>query len=205
MKIPLLCGLVGLAISFALPAFAQQKDTADPQIAEQIRMLAVKFDEAFNKHDPAAIAELYTEDGVNVFNGTAHGRQAIEKSYAQDFQSWQSNNHFTKIDRLIAVGNEVRATGRCSDSPQDAHGVRRNNEGYYSWIIVREGDTWKIRRSTLSETNWPSILPACSSRGSNRLQIGPAASGKSIALARVPDKSLSVWYLAARHDIASSA
>src|SRR5208337_1574950 len=108
MKIPLLCGLVGLAISFALPAFAQQKDTADPQIAEQIRMLAVKFDEAFNKHDPAAIAELYTEDGVNVFNGTAHGRQAIEKSYAQDFQSWQSNNHFTKIDRLIAVGNEVR-------------------------------------------------------------------------------------------------
>jgi hypothetical protein len=32
MKIRLLLALVGLAIGFALPAFAQQKDTVDPQI-----------------------------------------------------------------------------------------------------------------------------------------------------------------------------
>jgi hypothetical protein len=33
--------LVGLAISFAVAAFAQRKDTVDPKIAEQIRALAM--------------------------------------------------------------------------------------------------------------------------------------------------------------------
>ena len=51
----LVVALVGLAISFAVPAFAQQKDTADPQIDEQI---VKKFDEAFNNGDAAAVAAL---------------------------------------------------------------------------------------------------------------------------------------------------
>jgi ketosteroid isomerase-like protein len=64
MKIRLLLALVGLAISFALPIFAQQKDTVDPQIAQQIRVLAMKYDEAINMHDAAAVAALYTQDAV---------------------------------------------------------------------------------------------------------------------------------------------
>jgi hypothetical protein len=55
-------------------------------------------------------------------------------------------------DRVNAVGNEVRAIGRWSDTYQADSG-RANNEGYLKWIIVREGDIWKIRRSTFSESN----------------------------------------------------
>jgi hypothetical protein len=51
MKMRLLLALVGLAISFAGPAFAQEKDTVDPQIAEQVRALASKYDQAFNKSE----------------------------------------------------------------------------------------------------------------------------------------------------------
>jgi len=82
MKIPLFGALAGLAISFALPTFAQQKDTVDPIIAQQIRVLAMKYEEAFNRQDPAAVAALYAEDGVNVtpHAGTFYGRQAIEKT-----------------------------------------------------------------------------------------------------------------------------
>ena len=36
MKIRFLLALVGLAISFALPTFAQQKETVDPQIIGQL-------------------------------------------------------------------------------------------------------------------------------------------------------------------------
>jgi hypothetical protein len=57
--------LVGSAINFGLPAFAEQKDTVDPQIAQQIRVLAAKYDEAINKHDAAAVAALYAQDGGN--------------------------------------------------------------------------------------------------------------------------------------------
>ena len=51
MKIRLLGALVGLAIGFTVPAFAQEKDTPDPQIRQQLDALAKKFDEASNKAD----------------------------------------------------------------------------------------------------------------------------------------------------------
>ena len=62
MKIRLLLALAGFAIGFALPTFAQ--DTVDPKTVQEIRALTAKFNEAFNKHDPAAVAALYTEDAV---------------------------------------------------------------------------------------------------------------------------------------------
>jgi ketosteroid isomerase-like protein len=87
MKIRLVVALVGLAISFALPAFAQQKDAADPQIRQQIDALAKKLDEAFNDNDAAAAAALFTEDGIFVTpQGPIYGREAIEKYYAELFQ-----------------------------------------------------------------------------------------------------------------------
>ena len=58
MKIPLLLALAGLAISFAVPAIAQQKDTADPQLREALAAYNKKEDEAFNNGDAAALAAL---------------------------------------------------------------------------------------------------------------------------------------------------
>jgi hypothetical protein len=51
MKIRLLLALVGLAIIFALPTFAQQTNAPDPQLRERILALAKKFDDAFNNND----------------------------------------------------------------------------------------------------------------------------------------------------------
>jgi uncharacterized protein (TIGR02246 family) len=153
MKIRLEVALVGLAISCALPIFAQQKDTADPRIAQQIRMLAAKYDEAFNSHDAAAVAALYTEGGARSFqNGTVHGRQAIEKDYARDFQRWHANDHFTTVDRVIAAGNEIRLFGRWSYTFKEDVGRPRSDNGYYRWVLVREGDSWKIHRETITES-----------------------------------------------------
>ena len=42
MKIRLVVALVGLAIGFTVPAFARQKDTLDPKIVQQIRVLTMK-------------------------------------------------------------------------------------------------------------------------------------------------------------------
>jgi hypothetical protein len=64
VKICSVVALVGLVISIALPAFAQQKDTVDPKVAEQLSALSKKTDEAFNNGDAAALAPLYTEDAV---------------------------------------------------------------------------------------------------------------------------------------------
>jgi uncharacterized protein (TIGR02246 family) len=152
MKIRLVVALIGLAISFALPTFAQQKDTVDPQIVQQIRTLASKYDAAFNNNDAAAVAALYAADGAHGWHGTSHGRQAIEKSYAKyDFERWQCSNYLTVVNRL-AVGNEVRSTGTWSCTFKSGAGGPGNDEGHYSWVIIRGGDSWKIRRDIMGGT-----------------------------------------------------
>jgi len=60
MRIRLIDALLGLAISFAVPAFAQEKEevnpfpfraiAAGPQLIQQLEAINLKFDEAFNKY-----------------------------------------------------------------------------------------------------------------------------------------------------------
>ena len=61
MKIRLLLGLAGLAIGFALPSFAQQKDAVDPELMKAALYSCQVFDNAFNNNDPEALANLFTE------------------------------------------------------------------------------------------------------------------------------------------------
>ena len=82
MKECLVVPLIGLAISFALPTYAQQKDLADPQTTQKILALGKAFDEAHSDNDAAAVATLYTRDAVLVtIEGPIIGRQAIHKYY----------------------------------------------------------------------------------------------------------------------------
>ena len=89
-----LLALISLVISFAVPAFAQQKDTADPQTVQQRDLLgdakalgefgelSLKLDEAINKNDAAAVAAFFTEDALLVApDGMFSGRRDIEKRY----------------------------------------------------------------------------------------------------------------------------
>jgi hypothetical protein len=68
MKIRAVVILVGLAISFALVVSAQEKEEVNPfpfravatgpQLVQQLEAINLKFDEAFNKHDAAAVGAL---------------------------------------------------------------------------------------------------------------------------------------------------
>jgi len=86
MKTPLVVALVGLAIGFAVPTFAQEQNTVDPEVRQQIEAVLIKLGEAYNKHDLAAITALYTQNAVQVWDwdnvGPFYGQLAIEKHYA---------------------------------------------------------------------------------------------------------------------------
>src|SRR6516225_10251226 len=159
MKIHLILTIAGLAISFALATFAQEKDAAvDPQVVQQLHAMGKKSDEAFLKGDAAALAALYTEDAVYVTNtGPIRGRQAIEKYYADRFQEVRYFRHDTKYDPTSPYpigtnGNAVWENGEWSGTfflqGEDcgAHQVR----GYFASINVREGNTWRVCMSTFS-------------------------------------------------------
>ena len=155
-----LVALLGLAVSFALPTLAQQKETVDPQIIEQLNAVSKKYDEADNNNDAAALAALFTEDAVFVTDkGPVYGRQAIEKWFANDFQEWHHSNHIGKRDpdspRIIGTADNIASNGEWSLTIQGKTGYPIQLKGHWSAIDTREGDTWKIRMLTYNITPAP--------------------------------------------------
>ena len=139
MKIRLLGILIGLAISFAFSTLAQEQNTVDPQVRQQIEAVLTNFDDAFNKHDAAAVAALFTPDAIQVWDfeggGTVSGQQAIEKTWAAEIEGGLGEFR-SKLLQVYPILSEVAGISEWS------HGVYK---GYWSAIYVRDADTWKIR------------------------------------------------------------
>jgi len=175
MKTHSILTLVGLAISFALPTFAQQKDALDPQLIERLAQIDKKYAEATNNNDAAAVAALFTEDAVFVTQDTGllYGRQAIEKQYAEWFKGAHASDHIGKSDpkctRFLRTtvnamtGGEpdyVMRGGEWSATWQAQGQKPEHLKGYWSAINTREGDDWKIQMLTTNVTPAPAATTA---------------------------------------------
>ena len=98
MKKPSLLALTGLAISFAVPAFAQKK--SDPQLRATMVAFEKSEMDAWNSNDAHALAAKFTEDAVLVTNtGPIYGREDIEKYYVELFQKMHFSNYLITPDQ----------------------------------------------------------------------------------------------------------
>jgi ketosteroid isomerase-like protein len=168
MKTGSLLAVVGSVICFVVPAFSQQKNTADSKIVQQRDLLGVpkaiddfgalslKLEEAFKKNDASAIAALFTEDGILVASdGMFSGRQAIEKRYTDIFQLWPLITFSSQRYQLNAIDNAVWSVGEWWSTIQTEAGPKFDG-GYWSAIYTHEGEDWKIRLLTVSGRPQPS-------------------------------------------------
>jgi quercetin dioxygenase-like cupin family protein len=151
--------VVGLAISIAVPAFAQQANTPDPQLRQRLEAVIKKHTDALDKNDAAAVAANFTEDGVFVTpDGSFFGREAIEKHYAEDFKQIHLSNNTATPDEdsphiIGTAGNEIWATGRWTATIQGKNFGPIPIKGY--WSVIRGGDDWKIRMLAYNVTPAP--------------------------------------------------
>jgi uncharacterized protein (TIGR02246 family) len=165
MKIRLVVALVGLAISFALPAFAQQKEPSlSEQDREQILAIGKKNDEGWSKSDAAALAALFTEDAVFVTpGGILSGREAIEKRYQNVFNDLAKrlgtgaspeSNHITNVTKPVELhpidNDTVWGVGQWSQTIPGPNNTVKEVHGNWGVVNVRVGDTWKTRMLTVN-------------------------------------------------------
>ena len=158
MKNRSLLALVGLTIIFALPGFAQQTNTPDPQLREKLIAAIKKHTDALDKNDAAAVAANFTEDAVNLEqDGPTFGREAIQKLWAQRFQNVQFSNNIVTPDEqsphISADGKQMWATGTWSATMKGKDWGPKDIKGY--WTVIREGDDWKILNLTSNVTPEP--------------------------------------------------
>ena len=156
MKIRLLA-LVGLAIGFALPTFAQQTNTPDPKLREAFATLLKKMDDGWVNSDAAALAALYTDDAVHVtFNEPPiYGREAIQKHFENDFKQLHFIKYLSKPEEysphvLGTAGNELWGTGEFDQTFQFENANPMRIKGHLFFILVRDGDALKIKGDTFN-------------------------------------------------------
>jgi uncharacterized protein (TIGR02246 family) len=154
MKIRSLLALLGLVISFALPIFGQDKEDvkpfpftpipAGPALVQQIEAIDQKFDEAFNKHDAAAVGALYIANAVQVTPaGSFSGREAIEGYMTDLFQRHNPTDRVTKMSNIYAFGGDICALGGWSVTIDST----KKFGGYLANVYTPAGSLWKIRAS----------------------------------------------------------
>jgi ketosteroid isomerase-like protein len=125
-------------MGFTLPCIAQDKNTVDPEVRQQIEAVLVKYNEAVNKHDAAAIAALFTEDALKAWDSSGgvdsnSGKKAIQKSYEL---GWEKTPFVGKVLQVYAIGNDIAAISEWSAGDW---------KGYKVWVFFRDINTWKVR------------------------------------------------------------
>ena len=165
----LLLTLVGLVISFALPSFAQQPNTPDPQLRDALAALNKKFDDGFINGDAAAMAAFYVEDAVIIPHDgpPIYGREAIQKHFVDMLKEIHFSKHMSKPEEysphvIGTAGNEVWTTGEFEQTFQVENGSPLRIKGHYITILVREGDAWKTKVDTYNFTGPP--VPAAETK-----------------------------------------
>src|SRR5258708_33758916 len=69
MKMLLLITFTGLAIGFVQPALAQEQNTVDAEVRQQIEAALRKHEEAYNEYDAAAFAAGFPQYAVGFSPG----------------------------------------------------------------------------------------------------------------------------------------
>ena len=149
----LLLALTGLAIGFAVPTLVQPNEAApSEQDRQQIEALASRYAEAANRRDAAAIAALFTEEGVFVTpEGIVSGRPAIEKLYRDTFSAAAVSDTAIKTTELHAVGELVWAVGDWRNNTQ---------QGHWGAVDERRGGAWQLRMLTFNVNPAAAALPS---------------------------------------------
>lgn len=151
----LMLASLALALFFAHSAAssAQQNSTeanttikSDGAADAAIKQVLDTYTEAWNRSDSHALAMLFTEDCdyVIVNGGNTHGREALETMFARNFNTnLKSSTRTDSIRRMRFLTPDIASVDDYwvlnvpgADQPR--------REGYYTWILVRQGGHWLI-------------------------------------------------------------
>jgi ketosteroid isomerase-like protein len=131
-----------LSLLLSMPVGAMTQDQVDPTAEMQEH-----FAEAYNRGDVDAMAAAFAETAIRVTpSGIFEGRDAIRRSF-QD--ALKLGLHDYSVQRTISrsEGSFVFNAGKWQAKLGD-----RAFHGYYTAIVVREGDQPKIIEETVTVT-----------------------------------------------------
>ena len=139
-------GIVAIMLlGVVTPASTQQDEPgAGGELFEKVQL---KFAEAYNRKDIAAMAAFFSENGVRITPaGIFHGRDAIGRELQRVVIDLGLHDYSVRRTVSRLQGSMVFNAGEWQAKLGDGQQFR----GYYSALLVREGDGVKIFEETVN-------------------------------------------------------
>jgi len=134
-----------ILFAVATPASTQ---TIEPAVGgEMFEKMQSAFAEAYNRKDVAAMAGFFSENGVRITpSGVFRGRDAIGRELQRVVIDLGLHDYSVRRTVSRLEGNMVFNAGEWQAKLGDGHPYR----GYYSALLVQEGDGVKIFEETVN-------------------------------------------------------
>jgi uncharacterized protein (TIGR02246 family) len=133
--------------SIILSASAQQVDTAKENGA--IRQLIKNYEQAWNNHDPKALAANYTVDAtwVNWFGAYYRGRQDIEDHYRTTHNTYFKPSHYytRAVEDIQYLKPDVAVAHVRTGLTDDARYPGETFEFRRMIVLTKKDGVWLIR------------------------------------------------------------
>jgi uncharacterized protein (TIGR02246 family) len=130
-------------LALTVPAVAQTRAAPGPD-ETAIRRVVQQQDDARNRTDWKALAQLFTEDADQQTSAGEwrRGRAEIEKGVAQTMgTAYKGGKYVTRIERVQMLGPGVAIADGAFEIANIGGGARR---GQTTYILVKSGDQWRI-------------------------------------------------------------
>ena len=143
MKKIILSGLIFLSLT----TFAQQKPIDSKSDEQAIRSLSMKWLDLTRKHDVAACASLFADDGIEYSTNKepSVGPAAIAKEFTktQEKNPKEEVNWSTERVELAASGDLAVEYGKYDVKALGKNGTK-SDQGKYVTVYRKVNGTWKI-------------------------------------------------------------
>jgi uncharacterized protein (TIGR02246 family) len=144
----------------------ESRSAARDSDREQINTILQGVEEAWNKHDMRALANLFHEDGVWIL-WTGHvwtGRKAIEDGHAEVHRTvFRNSIQREQLEELTFVGPDAAVLRYCSTLTGDERAPQKLIRSRKIMVVTKRDGGWKIGwgQNTRFADNVPDA-PACS-------------------------------------------
>jgi uncharacterized protein (TIGR02246 family) len=122
---------------------------------KEVHALHRQFAETWNRHDVAALAALWTEDGdyTEPDGRTVFGREAIQRLYGYEHASVFKESRLNLFVERVRFISDGLALSDGSYELFDARDPKGNpigtRAGYFTTVLIKKDGNWKVSASRL--------------------------------------------------------
>lgn len=135
--------LIAMLLAIAMPVIADDEAS--------IREFIVRYDQAFEKGDIASIRGMLADDYVVFADGKRKNHAQAEAEFLEDRKDGSKLTLNSTVDRILVADKSAVAIGTIAWTDTDASGTTDSGSEYFTLVLNREADGWKVNNEHISE------------------------------------------------------